>query len=100
MTAKLLRGLIVIEVIACVILYLSKVLHWEQISNTDFMGLVFLFAYPMIILILVPLLILVVRGIIHFIKNRQISTIAWMAFDVLAVVLSHLIFQAYYDIIT
>ena len=92
-----LRGLLIFELLACLLLHGAKVWGWEPADESSVLVWAFLFAYPMAVLGFVPALILLVFDAARFRRRSMVSALGWIGFDVLMPVLNFVIFWAYYE---
>ncbi|GGO67671.1 hypothetical protein [Bowmanella pacifica] len=97
---RVLRSLIVVELLACIYLYLVKSLGIEWADESVFTTWVFILAYPMVYGILVPFLILLVANIYRLVSKKHLQAIGWIIFDTVLVTANFAVFQGYYAQIT
>lgn len=93
----LLRGLLIIELLACVLLHGAKAWGWEPADESSVLVWVFLFAFPMSVIGFVPALILLIIDGLRFRQRSMATALGRIGFDVIMPVLNLVIFNAYYE---
>lgn len=94
---NVLRGLLIIEFLACLLLYSARVFGWQTVDESPVLDWVFLFAYPMAVLGIVLALILLVFDLVRFRSRTMAIAVGWIGFDVVVPTLNFLVFWAYYE---
>lgn len=94
-----LRALLIIQLLACMLLYSARVFHWAPIDESPALDWVFMFAYPMAYAVFIPALILLVADFVHFRRRAPLMAIGWIGFDVTVPVVSYVIFELYFSLI-
>ncbi|WP_328188298.1 hypothetical protein [Marinobacter sp. OP 3.4] len=92
-----LRGLLIIELLACLLLHGAKAWGWEPADESSILVWAFLFAFPMSVLGFVPALILLVVDAVRFRRRSMAIALGWVGFDVVMPVLNLIVFNAYYE---
>lgn len=92
-----LRSLLVLELLACITLYVSKQFGFEAFADAYVMSWVFIFAYPMAFLGFGIFAILSLWNVALFLKLRNNIYLKLIAFDITIVLVAYFVFQAYYN---
>lgn len=92
----ILRVLLVLQFLACLMLYSARAFNWQTIDESPVLDWVFMFAYPMAYVIFIPGLVLLITDVLRFRRRTPVVAIGWISFDLFVPLLSYLMFELYY----
>lgn len=92
----ILRVLLVVQFLACLLLYSARAFEWQSIDESPALDWVFMFAYPMAYAIFIPALVLLVKDVMRFRRRTPVVAIGWIGFDLVVPLLSYLLFELYF----
>ncbi|PXF31550.1 hypothetical protein WH50_09285 [Pokkaliibacter plantistimulans] len=93
----LLRGVLVLEWVLCLLLYGESLSGWRALKESYFMVWVFIIAYPLVILMFIPLLILLIWETVLFVKYKERRFLYWAALDIGITAINWQLFDIYYQ---